>query len=70
MKLGIESQLRVFISLFGVEGLLNTGKDTGMRGRQPTGLRDVFQDGGAGGTSIQDIDIGYDTPHRKIPGGF
>ena len=46
------------------------GKDTGTGGRQPTGLRDVLQVGGAGGSSIRVGDMGDDPLHGKCPMKF
>ena len=48
--------------------LVKDGEDTGMGGCQTTGLRDVLQGDGAGGSSIQAGDVGYDLPHGKCPG--
>ena len=39
-------------------------------GHHPTGLGDVLQGGGAGGSSIWFGDIGDDPPHGKVPGKF
>ena len=46
------------------------GKDNGMGGRHPTGIGDVFQGGGAGGTPIRVGGVGDDTPHGQGPGDF
>ena len=57
-------------NLEGAEDLGKDDKDTGTGGRQPTGLGDVFQGGGAGGTPIRVGDVGDDTPHGQGPGDF
>ena len=50
---------------------LGTGvKNTGMRGRHPTGLGGVLQGGGAGGSYIQVRDVGDEPLHGKGPGKF
>ena len=46
------------------------GKDNGMGGRHPTGIGDVFQGGGAGGTLIWFMDVGDDPLHLQGPGEF
>ena len=54
----------------GAEELGTDGKDSGRGGRQPTGLRDVLQGGGAGGSSIWVRDVGAEPPHGTGPGKF
>ena len=39
-----------------------------MGGRQPTGLRDIFQVNSVGGSFIRAIDMGTDPPHGGVPG--
>ena len=51
----------------GAEDLSTAGEDTGMGGRQPTGLRDVLQGGGTGGSLILVRDVGADPPHMTVP---
>ena len=46
------------------------GKDIGTVGRQPTGLGDILQGGGAGNYPIQVGDVGDDPPHGQGPGNF
>ena len=46
------------------------GQDTGTGGRQPTVIRDIFQGGGAGGTTIRVGDMGDDTPRGQGPAEF
>ena len=43
------------------------GKDSEMGGRQPKGLRDVFQGGSAGGAFIKIRELGADTPRGMAP---
>ena len=46
------------------------GKDPGTGGCHPTGLGDVLQGGGAGGSSIWVRYVGDEPPHGKGPGKF
>ena len=57
-------------TLEGVEEIGIHGKDTGTGWRQTTGLGDVFQGGGAGGTLIWFMDVGDDPLHLQGPGEF
>ena len=54
----------------GTEELDTDDEDNGMGGRHTTGLRDVLQGGGTGGSSIWVGDVGDDPPHGKGPGKF
>ena len=56
--------------LEGAEEQSTNSKDTGMGGRHPTGLRDVLQGGGAGGSSIWVSDVGAEPLHGKGHGKF
>ena len=60
----------VMENLEGAEKLGTAEKDTGTRGRHTTGLGDVIQGNGTGGTPIWVIEMGDDPPHGQIHGGF
>ena len=55
-------------TLEGAKYLGMDGKDTDTGGRQTTGIRDVFQCGGADGTPIKVGDVGEYPPHGQVPG--
>ena len=54
----------------GEDDLGTANKDTGTGGRLPTGLRDILQGCGTGGTTIWVRDAGDDSPHGQILGFF
>ena len=51
----------------GAEDLGKPGKDTGTGGCHPTGLGDVLQGGGVGGSFIWVRDVGADPSNGTVP---